>query len=87
MKKINLKDIKDEQMVAVTCIPIYRNRKGKNFWIHYCKVEEDLLYYNIGWEIYKSEDTNFEVIDKGLCPIKDFARIANGCKQYIRKHF
>ena len=86
MKLPGITKLKQKQMVGVDCIKILQNYKNKNYWVHYCKVEEDLIYFNFGWEYHDPEDCmSFETIELGLLSIKDFINYVKSRKSFVKK--
>jgi hypothetical protein len=71
MKNVTKKYLKDKMLVD--CDYIDLGIVGNDhWWINFSKVEEDLIYYNYGYEIANSEDITFNILEYGLKNIDDF---------------
>lgn len=83
MKSVTKKYLKDSQMVSCEFIDLGIIR-GNHYFISFSKVEEDLVYYNFGYETVNTEDVIFYSKDRGLQHISDFSFFVEYKKREIR---
>jgi len=87
MIKLTMSELRKDIITASHCLDVLQDYKGKNFWINYVKVEEDLIYYNFGWEDTFTEDINFETIKYGLMTIREFVSYVKSLRKFIKTNF
>jgi len=82
MKSITKKYLRDGMIVGCEFIDL-GIIEGHHWWISFSKVEEDLIYYNFGYELVDSDDIIFTTINYGLRNIEEFFRYVNESKKQI----
>lgn len=86
MKKITKKYLKDYPMADLDCLSLGK-KHGKTWWISYARMEDDVMYYNFGYEDTcpkNEDDISFESLDIGLVPLYDFIDLIRDYKEYIK---
>jgi hypothetical protein len=83
MKNVTKKYLKDSQMVSCDFIDL-GIVGNEHRYISFSKVEEDLIYYNFGYEIVDSDDVTFITLTYGLKHIQDFILYVKESKKQIR---